>query len=317
MSGGGPAAPDGAGGAGAAGGPDDAMDGAAGGTIRVRVRLFARLRELAGGREVSLELPAGSVVEDAWRALAAERPAVAPMRPHTRFAVNGRYAAADAPLPDDAELACIPPISGGSGDGPGDGAVASGTGSEPVASPRELRILETRDEPFDASIIADLAARLATEEDGAVVGFIGRTRITAGDPAPGEEAEAARFVGLPVDALEYEALEPLVLRVLAEIADEAEARFGVRRLAIVHRTGRVPLGEAAVAIVAVAPHRAEAFDAAEYAMDETKARAPIWKAEVHAGGHVWVGAPARSGPDAPDGKARADGAAPPTAEERS
>jgi molybdopterin synthase catalytic subunit len=197
------------------------------------------------------------------------------MRPHTRFAVNGRYVAADSVLPDDAELACIPPVSGGSG---GD------------------RIIEIREVPFDASILADLAGRLATVEDGAVVGFIGRTRITAGEPAPGEEAEAERFAGLPVEALEYEAHETLTLRTLDEIADEVEARFGVRRLAIVHRTGRVSLGEAAVAIVAVSPHRAEAFDAAEYAMDETKARAPIWKAEVHAGGHVWVGAPARPGP---------------------
>ena len=128
------------------------------------------------------------------------------------------------------------------------------------------------------------------------MGFIGLTRITAGDPAPGEEAEAGRLAGLPVDALEYEAHEELVLRVLEEIADEIAARFDVHRLAIVHRTGRVPLGEAAVAIVAVAPHRGAAFDAAEYAMDETKARAPIWKAEIHADGHVWVGAPARPGP---------------------
>ncbi len=273
--------------------------GGAGGVVRVRVRLFARLRELAGGREVLLELPAGAVVEDAWAALTAQRPAVAPMRPHTRFAVNGRYVPVDAPLPDGAELACIPPVSGGSGDVPDDGGPA----------PARPRILELRAAAFDASIVADLAARLATDQDGAVVGFIGRTRITAGAPAPGEEAEAARLAGVPVDALEYEAHEELVLRVLDEIADEVERRFGVTRLAIVHRTGRVPLGDAAVAIVAVSPHRAEAFDAAEYAMDETKARAPIWKAEVHAGGHVWVGAPARSGPE-DDPAADASGTAP-------
>ena len=263
------------GGAVGAGGTGGADGAGGGGVIRVRVRLFARLRELAGGREVALELPAGSIVEDAWGALVAQRPAVAPMRPHTRFAVNGRYVAADAVLPDDAEVACIPPVSGGSG---------------------ETRILEIREDPFDASILADLASRLATPGDGAVVGFIGRTRITAGEPAPGEEAEAARLSGVPVDALEYEAHEPLVLGVLEEIADEIATRFDVHRLAIVHRTGRVPLGDAAVAIVAVAPHRGAAFEAAEYAMDETKARAPIWKAEIHAGGHVWVGAPARPGP---------------------
>ncbi len=258
------------------------------GRLRVRIRLFARLRELAGARVVDVEVDRGAVVDDAWRALVVLHPAVAPMRPHVRFAVDGAYVDASAPLADGAEVACIPPVSGGAGDEAGHG-----------GAPRETRILEVRDEPFDASILAELCARLATDEDGAVVGFIGRTRITAGAPAPGEEAEAARFAGLPVRALEYEALEPLALRVLGEIADEVAARFGVDRLAIVHRTGPVPLGEPAVAIVAVAPHRAEAFDAAEYAMDETKARAPIWKAEAYGDGHVWVGAPARPGPGGP------------------
>jgi molybdopterin synthase catalytic subunit len=99
-----------------------------------------------------------------------------------------------------------------------------------------------------------------------------------------------------VEALEYEALEPMALAILSDIADEIATRFGVERLAIVHRTGEVPLGEASVAIVACAPHRAAAFAAAAYAIDETKARAPIWKAERFADGHVWIGAPAREGP---------------------
>jgi molybdopterin synthase catalytic subunit len=86
----------------------------------------------------------------------------------------------------------------------------------------------------------------------------------------------------------------MVLAVLADIADEISARFGVERLAIVHRTGDVPLGEASIAVVAVAPHRDAAFAAARYAIDETKARAPIWKAERFADGHVWIGHPART-----------------------
>ena len=63
----------------------------------------------------------------------------------------------------------------------------------------------------------------------------------------------------------------------------------MERLAIVHATGEVPLGEVSVVIVACAPHRDAAFDAARFAMDETKARAPIWKAERFADGHVWIG----------------------------
>ena len=108
-----------------------------------------------------------------------------------------------------------------------------------------------------------------------------------------------KLSGTPVawlKSLDYEALEPLALRVLAEIADEIHDRFRVERLAIVHRTGSVPLGEASIAIVACSAHRGDAFAAAAYAIDETKARAPIWKAEHFADGHVWIGAPAREGP---------------------
>ena len=141
-----------------------------------------------------------------------------------------------------------------------------------------------------------LGERLATDEDGGIVAFVGRTRATPGTPAPGQEAEAARHADRRVDGLEYEAFEPMAVRVLDEIADEIEARFGVRRLAIVHRSGAVPLGEASVIVVAVAPHRDAAFAAARYAIDETKARAPIWKAERFTDGHVWVGHVARTGP---------------------
>ena len=248
--------------------------------MRVRVRLFAIQRELAGTRAVSLALPAGATVDDGWGALVERFPVLAPGRPSVRFARNGDYAAAEEPLADGDELACIPPVSGGSGDGPG-----------------QRRILELREAPFGEALATELAARLATDEDGGIVTFVGRTRVSAGTPAPGQEAEAARHAGRAVEELEYEAFEPLALRVLGEIADEIEARFGVSRLAIVHRTGVVPLGDASILVVAAAPHRGAAFEAARYAIDETKARAPIWKAERFADGHVWVGHPARTGPD--------------------
>ena len=138
----------------------------------------------------------------------------------------------------------------------------------------------------------------AVAEDGAVVGFLGITRVTPGTPAPGQEAAAAQQAGRAVEALDYEAHDAMAHRVIEAIADEIEARFGVTRLAIVHRLGAVPLGEASVAIVACAPHRDAAFEAARYAIDETKARAPIWKAERFSDGHVWIGEPAREGPPA-------------------
>lgn len=249
--------------------------------LRVRIRLFAMQREAAGMKELRLEVPLGSTVDDAWSAAVEVVPALAPGRSSLRFAVNGEYADPDRPLADGDEIACIPPVSGGSGPADGD---------EPA------RILEIRDAPFPDGLAGDLPDRLATDEDGAVVVFVGRTRVTPGTPAPGQEAEAARHAGRAVTGLAYEAFEPMALAVLGEIADEIEARFGVRRLAIVHRTGEVPLGEVSVLVVAASPHRDAAFDAARYAIDETKARAPIWKAERFADGHVWIGDVARTGP---------------------
>jgi len=252
--------------------------------VHVRVRLFARQRELAGMREVELELAAGATVQDAWSALAVRVPAIASGRPYVRFARNGEYTAPDTLLADGDEVACIPPISGGAGEGD-----AADGPDDPV-----VRRFELRADPIPATLARELADAVATPADGAVVIFEGRTRSTPGSPAPGEEAEAARHAGRAVEALEYEALEPMVLRAWGAIADDVAARFGVRRLAIVHRTGDVPRGDTSVIIVAAAPHRDAAFAAARHAMDETKARAPIWKAERFADGHVWIGEPART-----------------------
>ena len=245
--------------------------------IEVRVRLFAIQRELAGRKEVPLELADGASIEDAWSRLVDLLPALASGRPAVRFARNGVYADPDERLNTGDELACIPPVSGGSGDEP-------------------RRIIELRAEPFGLEILAQLGDRLATDADGAICGFVGRTRSSAGTPAPGQEAEAARHAGRLVDALEYEAHESMALAVLEAIADEIDARFGVSRLAITHRLGMVPLGAVSVAVVAAAAHREAAFEAARYAIDELKARAPIWKAEQFSDGHVWIGSPARTGP---------------------
>jgi len=241
--------------------------------VRIRVRLFAMQRELAGRREVELELPDGASIETAWAALVGAYPALAPGRSAVRFARNGVYADPSESLAPGDELACIPPVSGGAG-----------------------RIIELRSEPFGLEVLAELGERLLTDGDGALCGFIGRTRSTPGTPAPGQEAEAARHAGRQVAALEYEAHETMVAAILAAIADEIEARFGVERIAIVHRLGSVPLGAVSVAVVAVAAHRDVAFEAARYGIDELKARAPIWKAEQFADGQVWIGSPARTGP---------------------
>lgn len=245
--------------------------------MRVEVRLFALQRAQTGQRSVGLELPEGADVAAAWAALVADWPVLAPGGESVRFAQNGRYVDRDAVLAAGDELAIIPPVAGGALDA-------------------SFRRLELREQAIDDAVVAALRGEVASAADGAVAIFLGQTRETPGTPAPGQEAEAERFAGQTVEGLSYEAFEPMALAVLGEIADEIETRFGVRRLGIVHRVGEVAVGEASVAIVAAAPHRDAAFAACRYAIEELKARAPIWKAERFADGSVWLGQPARSGP---------------------
>lgn len=252
--------------------------------IHVRVRYFAMQREQLGRRTEELELAAGATtIGDAWDALVTAHPVLGPAAGAIRFARNGRYAGPDEPLEDGDELALIPPIAGGAGR----------AGDPPGPA---LSRLTLTSEPIDERRIAELLASVPDTGDGAVVLFLGRTRATPGTPAPGQEAEAARHAGRRVEALDYEAYEPMALAELERITAEIAERFGVTEIAIVHRTGEVALGGTSVAIVAAAPHRDAAFDACRYAIEELKARAPIWKSERFADGSVWLGAPARAGP---------------------
>lgn len=98
--------------------------------------------------------------------------------------------------------------------------------------------------------------------------------------------------GTGVTALEYEAWEHEAVASMSEVAAEARSKWPeLGRLAVIHRTGRLGLGEPAVIAAASAPHREEAFEAARYLIDETKSRAPIWKKEIRAEGGSWVGVP--------------------------
>jgi molybdopterin synthase catalytic subunit/molybdopterin converting factor small subunit len=250
--------------------------------MHVRVRLFARQRQTVGLRQVDLALPAQASIRDAWSALAERFPTLEPDGPYVRFARNGEYTDAATMLDDGDEVACIPPVAGG---------------ADMTGVPDVRHHLALTGEPISAGVLAGLRASVATAADGAIVEFIGTTRESPGTPAPGEELQAARHAGQRVLRLEYEAFDQLALKVLQEIAAEIEARFGVLRLAILHRTGAVAVGEPSVAIIVAAPHRGPAFDACRYAIEELKARAPIWKEERFADGGVWLGAPARTSVD--------------------
>lgn len=261
---------------------DETTTGAAPRTpvLTVRVRLFAMQRQQLGVRALALEVPEGSTVEAAFAALATLHPILAPAGPTLRYAINGVYADAGAVLHAGDELALIPPVAGGAEDSPG----------------APYRRIELSEAPFDDRLLAELRRAVATDADGAVVLFLGQTRASPGTPAPGQEAEAARHAGRAVEGLEYEAFETMAVAVLHQVADEIVARHGVSRVAMVHRTGGVPLGEASVVIAVAAPHRDAAFEACRYAIEELKARAPIWKSERFSDGSVWMGAPARTSP---------------------
>lgn len=245
-------------------------------TIQVTVRLFAMLRERAGWRERSIDISASGSIEDAWQAVAVLVPELAGYRSVIRFARNGRYAPPEEQLSDGDQLALIPPVAGG---------------AHPAV--RHVRC-ELTEAPISDDLLSELRRTVPTDADGALVMFVGQTRDTPGTPAPGEEAEAARYAGQRVTGLEYEAFDEMALAVLHDIAAEIEQRFRVTRLAIVHRTGYVAVGEASVVIAAAAAHRGAAFDGCRYAIEELKARAPIWKREQFADGSVWLGAPART-----------------------
>jgi molybdopterin synthase catalytic subunit len=113
-----------------------------------------------------------------------------------------------------------------------------------------------------------------TEGDGAVATFAGLVRNH-------NQGRAVRF-------LEYEAYEPLAVRALVRIIDEARDILPDARLAVHHRIGRLEIGEASVAIVAASPHRGNAFAACRYAIERVKQIVPIWKHEHFEGGDVWL-----------------------------
>jgi MoaE-MoaD fusion protein len=121
--------------------------------------------------------------------------------------------------------------------------------------------------------VAELEAAIAERGHGALVTFVGRARAVSDD-------------GRAVTELEYEVFAEMAEPVLEEIAMEAESRFGVA-VSVVHRHGAVPIGEAAVAILTAAPHRAEAYEANRFVIEAIKERLPIWKRERFADGSEW------------------------------
>jgi molybdopterin synthase catalytic subunit len=228
-------------------------------TITVRVRAFALLRDVLGSAELTVALPAGADVAALLARLAEEHPAAG--LPARRFttAVNRSYAPPETILANGDEVALIPPVSGGA-----------------------AKLFEVVERPIT---IDEVAARVAAPENGAITLFVGTVRgVTKG--------RAGAAGDLITDYLEYEAYAEMAEASLEGIAGEAMARWpAVRAVSIVHRTGRLEVGEASIVIAVAAGHRQDTFDACHYIIDRVKQVAPIWKREVGPDGASWVEGP--------------------------
>jgi molybdopterin synthase catalytic subunit len=219
--------------------------------VRVGVRLFARYREAAGRERLEVDLPDGSTVENAWSAVVVSLPQLRPYRPFTLFAVGNEYVEAEHRLKASDELCLFPPVSGGSADD----------------------VYRVSTEPLSLDAIA---ADVDDPGAGGVVVFSGVVRNETG--------------GRPVKFLEYEAHAPMAEAKMREIGEAVRARWPeVRRVAMVHRIGRLEIGESSVVIAVSAAHRQEAFEAGKYAIDTLKRTVPVWKKEYFEDGEVWVG----------------------------
>jgi MoaE-MoaD fusion protein len=228
--------------------------------MRVRVLLFGVLKDFFPGESQMLELPQGSTVESLVRLYRESRPEQAALWPALAVAVNQEYASRSQALNDGDEVALLPPVSGGSD--PGEGVN--------VAVDEKLRVSLVRD-PIDAQSVV---AALKRGEDGAVVVFDGIVRNNTR--------------GRQTLYLNYEAYEDMALRLMRSLASQAQAERGVREVAIVHRLGRLEVGETSVLIAVASAHRGQAFDACRWLIDTLKKTVPIWKKEYFVDGAVWV-----------------------------
>jgi len=140
-----------------------------------------------------------------------------------------------------------------------------------VTAPLHDDIFELVREPIDPGT---LIVHLRAPEDGAIVTFDGFVR---------NQSHNRRTL-----YLDYEAYEPMALAKMREIAAQLYEKYRIHRLAIVHRLGRLEIGETSVFIAVSAPHRAAAFDACRFAIDTLKRTVPIWKKEYFEDGAVWA-----------------------------
>jgi MoaE-MoaD fusion protein len=220
--------------------------------MQVQVLAFGILKDTLGATAVPVDLPEGATVAALLEQLRAHAPAL--QLRGIAVSVNAEYATAAHPLQNGDEVGLLPPVSGGRG---------------ATESPEIVTYL-TRDR-IDAE---KLVAQAKRGEDGAVVVFDGIVRN--------------QTRGRQTLHLDYESYEEMAAKQMAELAAQARSRFGVRHVTIVHRLGRLVVGETSVLIVVASAHRAQAYEASRWLIDTLKQQVPIWKKETFVDGAVWA-----------------------------
>jgi molybdopterin synthase catalytic subunit len=232
--------------------------------MRVEVIPFGVLKDWLGLRAATVELPEGATVAELLERLRATLPAgaAAGILGSIAVSVNAEYAQAEDILDDGDEVGLLPPVSGGASRTANALDESSGSVGVSVALTREL---------IDA---ARIVAEAKSGEDGAVVVFDGVVR---------NHTRGRRTL-----YLDYEAYEEMAARQMRELALKARERFGVRQVTMVHRLGRLEIGQTSVLIVVASAHRSAAFEACRWLIDSLKQTVPIWKKETFADGAVWA-----------------------------
>jgi molybdopterin converting factor subunit 1 len=253
-------------------------------TISVHVLFFGAARDATGADEVDLKLNPPHDSESAFEQLLTTYPALRRFGKSLLFAVNQEYARPDREISDGDELAVFPPVSGGSEDNSATEAqsheeretennrapsAGSADGSSAPTYGRDFFELTT--DPID---VGEVARRVVVPECGATVTLDGYAR---------EWTRGRRTLYLV-----YETYAPMAMREMERLGQQAHVKFEIAHIGIVHRTGRLEIGETSVVIAVSAPHRRAAFEACQWAIRELKRTVPIWKKEFFEDGEVWV-----------------------------
>jgi molybdopterin synthase catalytic subunit/molybdopterin converting factor small subunit len=231
--------------------------------MRVRVLFFGILKDMVEKPADVIDLPDGASVRDVLAWYESRIPRLKEALPSLAFAVNQQYAGPDAKLKADDEIALLPPVSGGAPDGAGETPPRKPAGRRRYA----LIVREVID-------LQRTLAGLKRGDDGAALVFEGVVR---------NQTRGRRTI-----FLDYEAYEEMALEQMESLAAHAVQQFEIRDVAIVHRLGRLEIGETSVLIAVASAHRAAAFEACRWLIDTLKRTVPIWKKEHFEDGVVWA-----------------------------